>query len=671
MNLKPAIIFLLITLVTVSSIKADNSTASTERDIVVRAVTNDDQSKIIIKHSIIYHIMKNVKAIESDIFVTRKIDLTPIVTGLGEISDAGERVNLLCKNIPTIIQGVNQRARDQALAEPKFRFIKDAGSISHIEARQRCLALGYQLPEIYTKAEFTELKTFMGEYRIATAHAGIYFDQEAAAYRFYSTGLPSWRAYQNDLFYWDTKAPHLYKTSWAKAQDEPNVKFLYSIRGQLLMGYEKGSVSRNYFRLNYYRDTYKDLEEFHSPVVCQTKWKGNQLGLTQKSGSIIDGLHTSAVNFRDADVKSVPDYTQRRKRQVFGLPSMSRVNETLPIQQHCQSIGEQIKEVKERTNTRLVDLLALIEVSIDTHEKKGKRETDSAETYNNRTTRGLPAFLFMNGVRSIWGLLGFIEKIRTNRRLNKLEDTVKGHSESIDQLSKEIQTHSVAIRQLQISTQDMINKINELSDRVSKLEQRVNTLETEVRLQQLLDLIESLIGRSEAALDYAFTKLEDVIHSALIGHTSAFLLPPDKLQEVQNHLNRESTAVVDSEYKHMKSIIVSDPDKEGLRLLAIINIVALSRKSKELVKLIPLPTFQNSMTLAPVLNYNTVVLDQEAGTYTIVEPEEVQSCLYDHCVTSNPETNIVTTSCGIPQYFDRQIDLCKFEVVISNGIKRG
>jgi hypothetical protein len=74
------------------------------------------------------------------------------------------------------------------------------------------------------------------------------------------------------------------------------------------------------------------------------------------------------------------------------------------------------------------------------------------------------------------------------------------------------------------------------------------------------------------------------------------------------------------------------------------------------------------MTLAPILNYNTVVLDQEAGTFTIVEPEEVQGCLYDHCVTSNPETNIVTTSCGIPQYFDRQLELCKFEEVISNGI---
>ena len=361
------IVLLIIQLLTISTtillIRADNSTAPTERDIVVRAVTNDDQSKIIIKHSIIYHIMKNVKAIESDIFVTRKIDLTPIVTGLGEISGAGERVDLLCKSIPNIIQGVNQRARDQAQAEPKFRLIKDAGSLSHVEARQRCMALGYQLPEIYTKAEFTELKIFMGEYRVATAHAGIYFDQEAAAYRFYSTGLPSWRAYQNDLFYWDTKAPHLYKTSWAKAQDEPNVKFFYSIRGQLLMGYEKGSTSRNYFRLNYYRDTYKDLEEFQSPVVCQTKWKGNQVGLVQKSGSIIDNLYTSAVTFRDADVKSTPDYAKRKKRQIFGLPSTSRINETLPIQQHCQSIGEQIKEVKERTNTRLVDLLALIEVS--------------------------------------------------------------------------------------------------------------------------------------------------------------------------------------------------------------------------------------------------------------------------------------------------------------------
>jgi hypothetical protein len=57
--------------------------------------------------------MKNVKAIESDIFVTRKIDLAPIIKGIAEISDAGERVNVLCKDIPNVVQRAAQRAKDR------------------------------------------------------------------------------------------------------------------------------------------------------------------------------------------------------------------------------------------------------------------------------------------------------------------------------------------------------------------------------------------------------------------------------------------------------------------------------------------------------------------------------------------------------------------------------
>jgi hypothetical protein len=235
--------------------------------------------------------MKNVKAIESDIFVTRKIDLAPIIKGIAEISNAGERVHVLCKDIPNVVQRAAQRAKDKLKEEPKFRFIKDAGSISHTEARQRCLALGYRLPEIYSRTEFEELKIFMKEYRIATAHAGIYFDENDAIYRFYSTGLPSWRAFHTELYHWNNNRPqHLERNSWAKTQDEPNVRFFYSLRGQLLMRFEEGVITRGYFRNNRYRDSFKDTPEIHSPVVCQTKWEGEQVFLVKKSGDIVDYL---------------------------------------------------------------------------------------------------------------------------------------------------------------------------------------------------------------------------------------------------------------------------------------------------------------------------------------------------------------------------------------------
>ena len=355
-----------------------------------------------------------------------------------------------------------------------------------------------------------------------------------------------------------------------------------------------------------------------------------------------------------------------------------------------KNVADHLTEVKERSSSRLTDLLALVDITIQTQNPSThKRSTDieayeetnitNIDVYNepslvnhsdtvNRATRGLPAFLFMNGVRSIWGLLGFVEKIRTNRRLNKLEEAVAAQAGTVDKLSKEIAGHSIVLSQLQISTQDLERRVQDLTIRVTNLEIRVSTLETEFKIQQLLELIDGLVSRAEEALNYGFTKLESIIHMSLVGQTSAFLLPPNKLQEVQTQLNKESTAIIDSEYRHMKSIIVSDPDMLQPSLLAVVNIVALARKSKELVRLFPMPIYQGSTTLIPALDYTTVVLDQEAGTFTIVEPDELPSCLGDHCVTSNPETNIASRSCGIPQYYDRQQDLCNFEEITSDGI---
>ena len=659
---------LLFLVVTPSNIPNQNMTG---KEISIRSVRQPDLGKISIKHSIIYHIVKRVKAIESDIFVSRKIDLTPMVNGINEIAESGIKVTTLCREIPNIIKGVKERTQKKIKSEPKFRYIKKAEKTSHTEARQRCLALGYRLPEIYNQEEFDELKTFMTEYRILTAHAGIYFDQEFSVHRFYSTGMPSWQAYQTELYQWEPSASGSLKpASWLTIQDDPEVTFFYSIKGHLIIRREINLVSKGYFRRNNVRESYKELEEFSAEVICQTKWDGDNVAPSQRTRTTIAGLRSLMTGFEDARVRNLTEYRRQKKRHILGMPSVSKVDEMSLLEQHCYSIAAHMSEVKERSNTRLMGLLALIEVSIDTQTARRKRQFNESESepVSNRTTRGLPSFLFMNGVRSIWGLLGFIEKIRTNRRLNKLEDIANAHSQSIDKLSKEIQTHSIAIQQLQVSTQDLIQRVQDLTERVTKLEQRINTLETEAKLQQIFDLIGSLIGRSEEALNYGFTKLEDIIHSALIGHTSAFLLPPEKLQEVQTMLNRESTAIVDSEYKHMKSIIVSDPDRDSLKLLAIVNLAALSRNSKELVKLIPLPTFHGTSTLIPVLNYNTVVLDQEGGTFIIVEEDEVQGCLRDHCVTSNPEISTATMSCGIPQYFGRHLNLCQFEETISNGI---
>jgi hypothetical protein len=136
---------------------------------------------------------------------------------------------------------------------------------------------------------------------------------------------------------------------------------------------------------------------------------------------------------------------------------------------------------------------------------------------------------------------------------------------------------------------------------------------------------------------------------------------------VQNEVRKVSTAVLDPDFSKMQSIVVSDPNDPHL-LLVVINVAALSRKNMELVKLIPVPYYEGMETFLPMLDYNTIVLDQLAATYSILEEQEEFDCLSNRCYVSNVEQSITEKSCGIPQLFDRQLDVCLSESISSNGV---
>jgi uncharacterized coiled-coil protein SlyX len=225
-----------------------------------------------------------------------------------------------------------------------------------------------------------------------------------------------------------------------------------------------------------------------------------------------------------------------------------------------------MSETLERSSTRLANLLSLVDISIDTElpgSDKVKRDsgnfTDSKITESeimgntrlsrdllkngkrlykvgktiNRLNRAGPLFALTTGFRAVWSLFGFVEKIRTDRRLKSLERAVARNNEAIDQLSKEVASHSIAIDELSLVTQELTQKLEALTSRVDNLEARVAAIETEIKIQQILSFIDSLVERTQSALEYGFVKLESIIHNALANQASAYLLPPDKLQDIQ------------------------------------------------------------------------------------------------------------------------------------------
>jgi hypothetical protein len=117
----------------------------------------------------------------------------------------------------------------------------------------------------------------------------------------------------------------------------------------------------------------------------------------------------------------------------------------------------------------------------------------------------------------------------------------------------------------------------------------------------------------------------------------------------------------------MQSIVVSDPNDPSL-LLVVINVAALSRQSVEVVKMIPIPFFEKDGAYAPKLDYDTIVLDQSAHTFSIINEQEESECLLNRCYISSMEQSVLEKSCGIPQYFDRFVEHCQAEKVVSTGV---
>ena len=646
-------------------------------------LTDADNSKVVLRNSIAYHFIKNVRAIEMDLFVTRKIDVSPVLQGINKVQNVRDRILTLCKKIPSAISDAKRNAENAKkaaepsppLPKPIFHTLPIAGRYSRTEAAAYCRANNYQLPEVYTAQESYDLTQLMKKYGLPAVHAGIYWDYEYVIHRFMATGLPAWHMWQRRIYSY--VPPNFVETSWASVSALNDARFFYMPDGNMGVYYETGAFSEGYQFRRDYRGWNKIVHFLStSTVICQTKWAGEPIPPREppKGWTIVHGaVEPSHVN--QSLWKRDTELTSPLTTSMLSDSPSNRT--TTPLEELCLSVGEHLTEITDRSNYRLTTLLALVDISIDNKVSEHdlikrdvyqlENDLQDSEIEISRIERGLPSLIFSNGLKSVWTLMGFVDKLHNRRRLKKLEKTVDKQSKAIDQLSQEIASHSISITQLTLVTQDLTRRLQSLTYKVQELEVRISVLDTEVKTQQILQLIDSLIGRTENALSFAFAKLENIIQYALVGQASAFVLPTNRLNEIQDEISKQSPAIIDTAYERMRAIVVSN-EEQPTSLLCIINLAAMSRSTKELVQLTPVPWYQKSVALAPVLDHRMVVLDQEAGYYTVVEPSEENGCMTDHCITSNPEVQISAPACGIAQMFDRQLDSCINEDIISNGM---
>ena len=150
--------------------------------------------KLVIKNQIAYHFKKVVREVKQELFVSRRIDASLLFAGIQVLQKTEAEVRKLCESLPDKGQAmtvVNQQIIQQIVttapvvvttpktAAPKkepFVLVASPFYASFKEAKARCVALGMQLPEIYSEDQKNALLDFMKKNAISQVFAGIEFD---------------------------------------------------------------------------------------------------------------------------------------------------------------------------------------------------------------------------------------------------------------------------------------------------------------------------------------------------------------------------------------------------------------------------------------------------------------------------------------------------------------
>jgi len=621
--------------------------------------------RLMVKNYIGYHFEHIAREVRQELFVSRKIDVSPLFQGIQVLRQTKTDLDDYCHSLSLIRSGFKLNQLPLPVDKPsqhKYVYLNKDTYASFAEAQAMCKAHNLQLPEVYTEAQSGNLTEFLRANNINYCFAGIYPDAIDAIQRFVSTGLPVWESPHKKLIRTEGV-----ETSMISVLDDLNVKFRYSNKGELVVSYDSPSIitDPDHKLGDYqYRDTKRNLSQLMSHVVCESRWDGSAYVYSSGGNPVLSSNITvfNRIERAAESLKSKSPATPEEREELETLMGFRSLKEL------CHSIASQAEEVEKDMFSKLEDLLSLSDISIH------KEIQYMSETRRKRFPF-LARFIFTNGIRFVWNLFGFIQKIKLNNRIKKIEsDLLKTqqqanvNSDAIANMTSMIYGQSIAIDQLRIATADLDRRVTILEKKVEGLAHTLGGVVNKLESVLSLELVANLIARIQQSMHSGYTVLKEIVHCSLHGETSPLLLPAGQIRIIQHELRELSDGILDTDFGKMKSIIVSDPNDNHL-LLVVINTAVLSNKGTELVKLVPLPYYEKDVALFPVLDYDTIILDQEEGTYSILNPQEEHDCLMGRCYVSDVEHSLSEVTCGIPQLFEsKPSDNCMMEEIKSDGI---
>ena len=650
-----------------------------------------------IKNNIGYHFKKKVRQVTQELFISRKMDTTTLLQGIEALSSIANKLNRYCLDIPSRLATVKDKEIRYLNGKPRtgrdrFTYLKNVGSSSFSEANARCQALGKQLPEVYDVNAMGSLVSLMKTYGITKVFAGIEFDARTAMQRFISTGKPMYMGYTGTEVYQGRNLIPL-----KLLLDNAETTFAYGSDSNMYAVYDESAPSfKKSYGQNSFRDNHSDFTQYIAPVICEERWMGTGGEESNSHSMVIPELNVKVVRVGLANVYAY-DNTTSSSSSIDGRLEKERADR-LFVQQQTERIEAEIKEmssVYEYICISIVDhandtyknlkfktenLFAMVDISYHIeqmkHDRKRRRRRVRSLLIRGkrlRLKRGATSFLskvvFKTGFKAIWGLFGFVQQIRQDIKINKLERqivtnqrSIESNSQLIKSMASTLQSQSIAVQQLQVLTASLERRIEALENDMKALQSRISSTETRLEIAVKLQLISSLVVRTEQSLREGYNTLESIIHCSVLGQTSPKVLPLSQVEIVQNEVQKTSSADLDTDFSKMQSIVVSDPNDPKL-LLVIVNAAAISKSTTDLITMTAIPTYSGSKTVQPVLSYRTIILNQWVGTYVVLTEQEETGCLLHRCYVHGMEQPIHDRTCGIPQYTDKHVDACVYEEV--------
>ena len=157
-----------------------------------------------------------------------------------------------------------------------------------------------QFPEVYTLSQANELCIFLKTRKVTKYFAGLEPDITDATFRFVATGYPIFRTPHTDTNNVNGKSYPL-----VVKMDDFFTKWLYGDDSKLYYADSRPNIQQDSQMGNFsYRDKVTDLAQIISPIICERKWSGEDLGYFPSNSGLIKGVSLISLDVQGKKISS-------------------------------------------------------------------------------------------------------------------------------------------------------------------------------------------------------------------------------------------------------------------------------------------------------------------------------------------------------------------------------